>query len=165
MLLTICYNLSDMVAANHYLSQEKYEELKQELSYLKTEERKKIAENLEYAKSLGDLSENAEYHEARDKQADVEDRIAELEEILKNVEIISAHHSGVVEVGTIVSTKRDDGRKEEFQIVGPEESDLLSGRVSHESPLGAALLGHKRGDTVLVTTPRGEINYKILEIK
>ncbi len=153
------------MVANHYLSQEKYEELKQELVYLKTEERKKIAESLEYAKSLGDLSENAEYHEARDKQADVEDRIAELEETLKSAEIISAHHATVVEVGTTVSTKRDDGRKEDFQIVGPEESDLLAGRISHESPLGSALLGHKKGETIKVTTPRGEINYKIVEIK
>ncbi|MFA6253653.1 MAG: transcription elongation factor GreA [Candidatus Paceibacterota bacterium] len=154
-----------MVAANHYLSQEKYEELKQELSYLKTEERKKIAENLEYAKSLGDLSENAEYHEARDKQADVEDRIVELEEILKSAEIISAHHANIVEVGTTVSTKRDDGRKEEFQIVGPEEADLPAGRISHESPLGSSLLGHKKGETVKVTTPKGEISYKVVEIK
>ena len=154
-----------MVAANHYLSQEKYEELKQELSYLKTEERKKIAESLEYAKSLGDLSENAEYHEARDKQADVEDRIQELEETLKNAQIISAHSADLVEVGTTVSTKRDDGRTEDFAIVGPEEADLPAGKISHESPLGSALLGHKKGETVTVTTPRGEINYKIVEIK
>lgn len=154
-----------MAVANHYLSQDKYEELKQELAYLKTEERKKIAENLEYAKSLGDLSENAEYHEARDKQADVEDRIAELENILKSAQIISTHHSSIVEVGTTVSTKRDDGRKEEFEIVGSEETDLPAGRISHESPIGAALLGHKKGDTIIVTTPRGEISYKIIEIK
>jgi transcription elongation factor GreA len=154
-----------MMVANHYLSQEKYEELKQELSYLKTEERKKIAESLEYAKSLGDLSENAEYHEARDKQADVEDRIAEIEETLKSTEIISAHSSNIVEVGTTVATKRGDGQKEEFEIVGPEEADLPAGKISHESPLGSSLLGHKKGDTIKVITPRGEINYKIIEIK
>jgi transcription elongation factor GreA len=154
-----------MTNPKHYLSQEKYEGLKQELAQLKTEERKNIAESLEYAKSLGDLSENAEYHEARDKQADVEDRINELEEILKSAQIIAAHHSCVVEVGTTVSTKRDDGRKEDFAIVGPEEADLPAGRISHESPLGSSLLGHKKGDTIKVTTPRGEINYKIIEIK
>jgi len=154
-----------MVATN-YLSQEKYEALKQELVLLKTEERKKIAESLEYAKSLGDLSENAEYHEARDKQADVEDRIVKLEEILKSVQIIASRHnvSHVVEVGTTVATKRDDGRKEEFVIVGPEDADLLAGKISHESPLGSALLGHKKGETITVATPRGEIVYKILEI-
>lgn len=154
-----------MVAANHYLSQEKYEELKQELAYLKTEERKKIAESLEYAKSLGDLSENAEYHEARDKQADVEDRIAELEETIKSAEIIAAHSSSTVEIGTTVSTKRDDGRKEDFSIVGPEEADLPAGKISHESPLGSSLLGHKKGETIKVSTPKGEISYKIIEIK
>ncbi len=154
-----------MPTTNHYLSQEKYEALKQELSYLKTEVRKEIAESLEYAKSLGDLSENAEYHEARDKQADVEDRIAEIEETLKNTEIISAHHANVVEVGTNVSTKRDDGHQEDFAIVGPEEADLPAGKISHESPLGSSLLGHKKGDTITVTTPKGEINYKIIEIK
>ncbi|MCX6712304.1 MAG: transcription elongation factor GreA [Candidatus Vogelbacteria bacterium] len=153
------------MTTNHYLSQEKFEELKRELVQLKTETRKEIAESLEYAKSLGDLSENAEYHEARDKQADVEDRIAELEETLKSAQIISAHSASVVEVGTTVSTKRDDGRKEDFAIVGPEESDLLAGKISHESPLGSSLLGHKKGDTIKVTTPRGEISYKIVEIK
>ena len=155
-----------MVTTNHYLSQEKYETLKQELAYLKTDERKKIAESLEYAKSLGDLSENAEYHEARDKQADVEDRITELEGILKSVQIIASHHgTGVVEVGTTVATKRDDGHKEEFAIVGPEDANLPAGKISHESPLGSALIGHKKGETITVTTPRGEINYKIIEIK
>ena len=155
-----------MATTNHYLSQEKYEELKRELAYLKTDERKKIAESLEYAKSLGDLSENAEYQEARDNQADVEDRINELEGILKGVQIIASHHgASVVEVGTTAATKRDDGRKEEFAIVGPEDANLPAGKISHESPLGSALIGHKKGETVTVTTPRGEINYKIIGIK
>ncbi len=155
-----------MVTTNHYLSQEKYEQLKQELAYLKTSERKKNAENLEYAKSLGDLSENAEYHEARDRQADVEDRIAELNETLKRAEIIPTHYDvDVVEIGVTVLTKRDDGRQENFIIVDFEETDLLAGKISPESPLGSALLGHRKGETVKVTTPRGEINYKILEIK
>jgi len=154
-----------METDNHYLTQEKFEELKQELNQLKTVERRNIAESLEYAKSLGDLSENAEYQEARDHQADVEDRILELEDIIKNAKIISAHHASVVEVGASVSTKRDDGRKEEFVIVGPEEADLPTGKISHESPLGSSLLGHKKGDTITVTTPKGEIKYKIIEIK
>jgi len=148
----------------HYLSQEKYDALKQEFAYLKTEERKNIAESLEYAKSLGDLSENAEYHEARDKQADLEDRIAELEETLKYAKIISAHHASVVEVGATITTIRDH-KEEKFSIVGAEETDMLAGRISHESPLGSALLGHQVGDVVLVITPRGEIKYKIIDIK
>ncbi len=154
-----------MANTDHYLSKEKYETLKEELNYLKTIERKKIAENLEYAKSLGDLSENAEYHEARDKQADVEDRITELEEIIKYGKIITSHRADKVEVGTTVVTKRDNGNEEKFAIVGAEEADMLLGKISHESPLGAALLGHKKGDVVAVTTPKGEIKYKILDIQ
>jgi len=149
----------------HYLSQEKYDALKQELNQLKTEERKKVAESLEYAKSLGDLSENAEYHEARDKQADLEDRITELEETLKYSQIVTAHHSSLVEVGVTVTTKRSDGREEKFSIVGAEETDMLAGKISHESPLGSALLGHKVGDTVSVITPKGETKYKIVNIQ
>ncbi len=149
----------------HYLSQEKYDVLKEELKQLKTIERKKIAENLEYAKSLGDLSENAEYHEARDKQADVEDRISELEEIIKYGIIISSHKSDKAEVGTTVVTKRDNGNEEKFVIVGAEEADMNLGKISHESPLGAALLGHKIGEIVAVSTPKGENKYKIIDIQ
>jgi len=155
-----------MATKTHYLSQEKYEALKEELHNLKTVERKKIAENLEYAKSLGDLSENAEYHEARDKQADVEDRINELEEIMKYGEIIASHSADKAEMGTTVVTKRsDNGNEEKFVIVGAEEADMLLGKISHESPLGSALLGHKIGEIVTVTTPKGEIKYKIIDIK
>lgn len=149
----------------HYLSQEKFDALKEELLNLKTVERKKIAENLEYAKSLGDLSENAEYHEARDKQADVEDRIAELEQIIKYGQIITSHHADVAEVGTTVVTKRENGNEEKFVIVGAEEADMLVGKISHESPLGSALLGHRIGEVVTVSTPKGEIKYKIIDIQ
>ncbi|OJI09127.1 MAG: transcription elongation factor GreA [Candidatus Vogelbacteria bacterium CG10_big_fil_rev_8_21_14_0_10_49_38] len=149
----------------HYLTQEKKQELEQELKRLKTIERKKIAEDLDYAKSLGDLSENAEYHEARDKQADIEDRIKELEEILRHAKIIVNCHSETVEVGTTVVMSRDGGPEEEFVVVGSEEFDLTACRISYESPLGATLLGHKKGETVKVSTPRGEIEYKIIEIK
>ncbi|HRZ30298.1 MAG TPA: transcription elongation factor GreA [Candidatus Paceibacterota bacterium] len=155
-----------MADNTHYLSQDKFNELKEELQQLKTVERKKIAENLEYAKSLGDLSENAEYHEARDKQADVEDRIAELEETIKYGQIIKSHHADMVEVGTTVVTKREDsGAEEKFVIVGAEEADMSVGKISHESPLGSTLLGHKKGEKISVTTPRGEIKYKIIDIQ
>jgi transcription elongation factor GreA len=157
--------LSDMSNNTHYLSQEKYDALKEELKQLKTVERKKIAENLEYAKSLGDLSENAEYHEARDKQADVEDRINELEEIIKYGQIITSHKGDKAEVGATVVTKRDNGNEEKFVIVGAEEADMSLGKISHESPLGAALLGHKKGDVISVSTPKGENKYKIIDIQ
>jgi transcription elongation factor GreA len=155
-----------MSANTHYLSQDKFDELKEELQRLKTIERKKIAENLEYAKSLGDLSENAEYHEAREKQADLEDRILELEETFKYGEIITSHHGDKAEVGSTVVTKREDsGAEEKFIIVGAEDADLLVGKISHESPLGSELLGHKKGDIISVTTPKKEIKYKIIDIK
>jgi len=148
-----------------YLSEDKYKELQAELHLLKTQERRKIAENLEYAKSLGDLSENAEYHEARDKQADVEDRIKQLEEILKKAEIVSSHHSSKVEVGSTLVVKKNGGSEEIITIVGSEEADMLAGKISHESPLGQALLGHEKGEEIVVTTPKGESKYKIVEIK
>lgn len=154
-----------MARTTRYLSEEKYDELKKELEHLKTVERKKNAENLEYAKSLGDLSENAEYHEARDRQAEVEDRIAQIEYMLKNFEIIrNRHYHGQVEVGATIVVKKD-GKEEAFQIVGAEEANALVGKISHESPLGLALLGHKKGDEVKVETPKGEIIYTIIDIK
>ena len=153
-----------MASKTQYLSEEKYKELKEELARLKTIERKKNAEDLEYAKSLGDLSENAEYHEARERQADVEDRIAQIEYTLKNSQIVNSHHSGQVEVGTTVMVKKN-GKEEIFQLVGAEEADMAAGKISHESPLGSALLGHKKGDEVVVVTPKGETKYKIIDIK
>ena len=128
-------------------------------------ERKKNAESLEYAKSLGDLSENAEYHEAREHQADVEDRIIEIDSILKNSKIVESHHSNQVEVGVTVITKRADRGDEEFMIVGAEEADMSIGKISYQSPLGSALLGHKKGDVISVSTPKGEISYTIVDIK
>lgn len=148
-----------------YLSEEKRHELEEELKLLKTVERKKNAEDLEYAKSLGDLSENAEYHEARERQADVEDRIAQIEYTLKNSEIVKSHHGNEVEVGTTVMIKRGGGKEEKYQIVGAEEASMLDGKISHESPLGSALLGHKKGDEISVFTPKGETKYKILDIQ
>ncbi len=149
-----------------YLSEEKYNALQTELVDLKTRARKEIAEQLEFSKSLGDLSENAEYHEARDRQADTEDRIASLEDILKRAKIVSAHHSLAVEVGSMLSIKKPDGGEQDVTIVGSEEADVARGLVSHLSPLGAALLGHKKGDEVTVRTPKGEnLVYKIKALK
>lgn len=152
-----------MANNKHYLSADKLQEFKEELEQLKTVERRRNAENLEYAKSLGDLSENAEYHEARDKQADVEDRIMELEEIIKNSQIIESGSKDEISIGSKVVASRD-GKEETFTLVGAEESDMLTGKISYESPLGAALLSHRKGDSVVVRTPKGEINYKIIDI-
>jgi transcription elongation factor GreA len=148
-----------------YLTPEKKAELESELSTLKSVRRKEIADALLYAKSLGDLSENAEYHQAREDQANCEDRIAHIEQILKNAVVMKKHHAGVVEVGTTVTvSKKGDKDDRQFNIVGSEEADSVSGKISNESPLGQALLGKSAGDTVVVSTPKGEIKYTIKAI-
>jgi transcription elongation factor GreA len=112
-----------------YLTQEKYDEFKAELALLKGTKRKEVAEALEYAKSLGDLKENAEYHEARDNQGIIEDRISKLEELLKDATIVQSNNSGLVGVGSTVTVEKD-GKKFEYTIVGSEESDVISNKIS-----------------------------------
>ncbi len=148
-----------------YLSAEKQQQLRSELEDLKLTKRREIAERLEFAKSLGDLSENAEYHAAREEQADTEERITQLETILKNSEIITIHHSAKVEIGSSLMVRKPDGSEARFTVVGSEEADMATGKISYLSPLGAALLGRKKGDGVLVQTPRGEAEYKILKLE
>ena len=148
-----------------YLTKEKKEELENELKTLTTVRRKEIAEALEYAKSLGDLSENAEYHQAREDQGAAEERIAHLEQILKNAVVMDKHHSGTVEVGTTVIVVKKGGKEERtFTLVGSEEADSLNGRISNESPLGSALLGKKAGETVTAETPKRNVEYTIKKI-
>lgn len=147
-----------------YLTPEKKKELEAELNHLTTVRRKEIADALEYAKSLGDLSENAEYHQAREDQANCEDRIAHLEQILKNAVIMDKHHAGIVEVGATVTVVKKGGEERQFTLVGSEEADSFGGKISNESPLGAALLGKAKGDTVRVSTPKGEMEYTIKAI-
>lgn len=155
-----------MEEEKHYLTQEKFDEFAAELDNLKTVRRKEVAENLEYAKSLGDLSENAEYHEARDMQANTEDRISKLELILKNSVIIESHHSSSVDIGAVVTVQKE-GEKETsvYTIVGSDEADMSAGKISMKSPLGAALIGRKKGESFSVSTPGGVIKYKVVSIK
>ncbi len=149
-----------------HLSQDKYEEFKKELEELKTKKRKEVAEQLEYAKSLGDLSENAEYHEARDNQAQIEDRISKLETMLQNVEIISDKHSDRVVVGsTVVVDMIESGETKTFKVVGSEEIDADEGKISFNSPFGSALMGRAKGDDVVVNTPRGELKCRVVDLK
>ena len=156
-----------------YLTKEKYEELEKELQELKTIRRKEIAENLEYAKSLGDLSENQEYQEARDEQAVVEDRISKLESMLKNAAIVSMHNSDVVAAGSVITVEKEtdpakDGAgksKRIFTIVGSEEADAASGKISVKSPLGQAALGKSKGESFSFQTPAGLMVYKIVDLK
>lgn len=153
--------------SKEYITIEKKEEFEKELENLKTFKRKEIADALEYSKSLGDLSENAEYHQAREDQARCEDRIAEIEYILKNAIISKKHHSGVVEVGNVVRVTKGKIKEEKtFFIVGSEEVDVLEGKISNESPLGMALLGKAPGEIATFTTPKGEVvSYTVLKIE
>lgn len=150
-----------------YLTKEKFDDLTKELNLLLTDRRKEVAEHLEYAKKLGDLSENAEYHQAREEQAEVEDRIARLENILKNASIVGAGVSGdMVVMGSTVRIEKDgDNKSMVFTVVGSEEADTAHGKISNLSPIGAAILGHKEGDKVKVSTPKGVATYLIAGIK
>ncbi len=147
-----------------YLTKEKFDEFTKELAVLKGTRRKEIAESLEYAKSLGDLAENAEYHEARDTQATIEDRIARLEELLKTAQIVSESSGDAVSVGSSVTVEKD-GKKFVYSIVGSEESDVATNKISMKSPFGQSILGKKKGDSFTFTAPSGELSYKVLEIK
>ena len=149
------------------LTNEGLQKLQDELDNLKNVRRKENTEALKVAKSFGDLSENSEYDEAKNEQAEIEARIAEIENMLKNVEIIDEDGIGtdVVSAGTKVNVKDlDDGEEAEYLIVGSTEADPMKGKISDESPLGSALLGHKAGDVVVVEAPMGKIEYEVLKI-
>lgn len=150
-----------------FLTSEKFEELKTELEHLKTVRRKEIAESLEYARSLGDLSENAEYQEARDMQAAIEERIQHLETVIKEAKIVARDKKGgVVGLGSDVVMQKD-GEKENrsYTIVGSEEANIHERKLSYLSPLGEALMGKQKGDTFVFDTPNGKQSYKVLEVK
>lgn len=137
-----------------------------ELEHLKTTRRTEIAESLEYARSLGDLSENAEYQEARELQAATEERIRKLEDIIKRAKIISHTKGDEIDFGSVVvimKTGSDD--KHEYTIVGSEEADMRERKISHVSPLGSAMMGKKKGDEFTFETPSGKQNYKIVSVK
>lgn len=149
------------------LSQEKFEELTKELDDLKTRRRKEIAEQLEYARSLGDLSENAEYQEAREMQAAVEERISKLEGVLKTAKIAKMGKSEGIGMGSVVTVEKTagDGDKHKYTVVGAEEANMLEGKISYHSPLGGALMGKKKGDEFSFSTPKGNQKYKILKVE
>lgn len=150
-----------------YISEDKLEILKKELEYLKTVRRQELAENLQRARALGDLSENAEYHAAREEQGHSEDRIKEIESILRNAVIVKHHKkSDVIQIGSIVEIKKKGERNtKKVEIVGGEESDMLAGKISFKSPLGVALFGQKAGVEINFTTPKGDMFYKIVSVE
>jgi transcription elongation factor GreA len=154
-----------MQEGKEYISKEKLAELKSELEHLQTNRRKEIAEQLEYSKSMGDLSENAEYHEAREEQAKNESRILQLEEILKHAVVLKHHAGSVVDVGSTVTIQRKDEDPKTYDIVGSEEADMAAGKISYQSPLGSALIGKNIGDEFSFESPKGKSHYKILDVK
>jgi len=150
------------------LTREGLEKLQKELKYLKEVERPEVAQKIREALAFGDLSENAEYAAAKDRQAFVEGRILSIEKILENYELIddSKKKDGVVTVGSKVKIKDvNSGTTLEFTIVGSPETDPLSGKISRNSPLGKALLGKKKGEVVNVKVPAGFMNYKIIKVE
>lgn len=148
-----------------YLTQEGVDNLRVELDDLVQNKRKDVAKALKEAREFGDLSENASWDDAKDRQAFIEGRISEIENILKNAKIIDGGgKAGVVTVGSIVHVELEDGTQK-FHIVGSTEADADSGKISNESPIGKALLGKKTGEEVEVNVPAGVIIYKISKVE
>ncbi len=151
---------------DYYLTPEKLEAVKAELKGLKTESRIEIADKLKRAKELGDLSENAEYSEARDEQSQLEQRIVELEDMVRNAVLIKKVHNkkGIVEIGSNLTVLKNN-KETKIRIVGSNEARPEAGMISNESPLGRSLIGKSSGDIVKIKAPIGEITYKIVEIE
>ena len=155
-----------MHTEQEYLTKEKFKDLEKELEHLKTSKRKEIAEALEYAKSLGDFSENQEYQEARDSQAILEDRINRLELILKSAKIVSTQSGNIVSVGSAMTVEKEaDKSRKVYTMVGSEEADAANGKISVRSPLGLAAIGKSKGESFSFETPSGMMSYKIIDIK
>jgi transcription elongation factor GreA len=151
----------------YYLTAEGAARMRVELEQLKSHERDEIAKRLRSAIQMGDLSENADYHKAKEDQAFLEGRIQELEYLLKNAEIVekSDLQNETVEIGAKVTVQEAGYPPEVYHLVGVKEADSRNGRISHESPIGSALLGHRIDDEVIAKTPAGEIQLKILQIE
>ena len=149
-------------------TKEGYQALVDEMAYLKGEKTEEVKQNLAQARSYGDLSENSEYDEAKNEQARVATRIAELEELINHAEIIdeSELREDVINLGsTVLAYDYDMEEEVEYSIVGTNESDPMRGRISDRSPIGSAMVGKIVGDIVNVTTPGGELKFKILSVE
>lgn len=155
-----------MADGNYILTQEGREKLEEELHYLETEKRAEIGERIKVARGFGDISENSEYDDAKNEQGMMEARIAEISRILSEATVVNApKRSSKVNIGSTVTVDMN-GRERKLTIVGGAESDIAAGKISNESPVGAALLGHKKGDTVEATGPTGrDITMTILKIE
>ncbi len=156
------------MAKEYILTKEGLEKLKEELEYKRTVGRKEAAEHLKEARSYGDLSENSEYDEAKEAQAKLEARIAEIEEMLKNAKVMeeTERQDGIASIGsTVVCYIKAFDSEITYSIVGSAESDPLNNKISDESPIGHALIGSKAGDTVTAEAPGGDIQIEVKEVK
>lgn len=148
-----------------YLTEDGLNELKKELEYLKTERRPEVITALKEARALGDLSENAEYDAARTEQAEVEGKIAEIEAMLENAELIKDVNTNKVSIGTTVTLKYiEDDETDTYTIVGSKEADPFENKISNESPIAKAIIGAKKGQLVTVDSPNGKYQVEIVEI-
>ena len=158
-----------MAAESKYkMSQERYDEIKQELHYLETVREKEVSELIKEARSFGDLSENSEYDEAKTEQGKLYSKIAELKALIEKAEIIEKQDmdKGVVALSSRIKLLDVDENEElEYQIVGSQEANPMSGRLSDESPIGRGLLGHKVGETVTIDAPAGQMKFTILAVE
>ena len=155
------------MAKEYKLTPERYEELQKELTYLKTDRDKEVTEMIKVARGYGDLSENSEYDDAKNEQAKLYARIAEVEDILSNAVVINAGAADADHIGlgcTFTVLDIDDNEELTFELVGSQEADPLNGRVSDDAPFGIALVGTKVGEIVEVEAPVGSIKYKVLKI-
>lgn len=156
------------MAKEFKLSAERWQELKDELTYLKTVREKEVADQIKEARSFGDLSENSEYDEAKNEQGKLYSRIAELDNILQNCVVIEgeADHDGkTVRLGSKLRVLDVEfGEELDYEVVGSQEADPMNGRISEDSPFGRALLGKAVGEDVVVEAPAGALHYKVLEI-
>jgi len=165
-----------MKQSGNYITEEKRRALEIELKDLKGPKRKEILASLAYSKSLGDLSENAEYHQTREEQGKLEERIAKIEQILQSSETVKGGGGDVIEIGSKVIVQKvptkvgiptevgKDTEMKTYVIVGSEEADMAKGKISNRSPFGEALFSRKKGDNISFKTPKGVVNYKIINV-
>lgn len=153
------------MAQQTYLTPEGAAKLKAELAELTGPRREELSKRLRSAIQMGDLSENADYHKAKEDQAFLEGRIQEIEAVLRTAVIVEKTHSDVVTVGSHVTVQEEGFDPETYYVVGAKEADPRHGKISNESPIGSALMEHKVGDVVEAVTPGGKLKFKILKIE
>lgn len=151
------------MSEEYYLTKEGAEKIRIELKDMKIRQRDELAKRLRTAIQQGDLSENADYHKAKEDQAFLEGKIQEYEEITAGLVLIEDNKTGLVGIGSTVTIKEEGFPKETYHIVGAQEASPREGRISNESPIGSALIGHQVGDKVIVATPQGDMKLEILK--